>query len=408
MIIPRAAVNEICRRRQQNYAAARLLLPRALEGLKLERDQVQQHVEGVLTTLKPFLPDQVEYEVCVEDKCDVAETAQIDDGGQIVFINRHFIAFLRNFVELVSRGIRLGEGGQGVVDYNVSDDEKRMFGNGIGEYLSFGTPLSFPPRQSDELGPEAYIAAIEFVLAHEIVHRIEADKSGDRDLELDGFQDFCRLRGREYRCDRKAVALVLERRKELEMPEMAFLGAACALSAISWIEQFTPGYTPFSWEHPGSDSRVLRLHLEEPLSWWAAGLEGQPNGLTGAALRRAYRFMAALEESPKLIASPLNHLIHRCIDGGTPDHDLFEARVGEVFARGRVDHVARSLGAMWGSSERMAEEERAGRFEFPQGQLACELFGRMHEKLHASGAAAREIADEIVQAKEHRLNSPEP
>lgn len=408
MNIARAEVSEICRRRQQNYAAARLLLPRALESLKLERDQVQRHVEGVLGTLIPFLPDHVEYEVCLEDKCDVAETAQIDDGGQLVLINRHFLAFLRNFVELVSRGIRLGEGGRGIVEYEVSDDEKRMFGFGIGEYLNFGTPLSFPPRQSDELGPEIYIAAIEFVLSHEIVHRIESDKFGDRDLGLDGFQDFCRLRGREYRCDRKAVALVLERRKDLEMPEVAFLGAVCALSAISWIEQFTPGYTPFSWEHPGSDSRVLRVHLEEPLSWRAAGLEGQPNGLTGAALRRAFRFMAALEGNPKLIASPLNHLIQRCINSGAPDHDLFEARVGEVFARGRVERVARSLGAMWGSSEQMAEEERMGRFEFPQGQLACQLFSQMHEKLHTSDEAALKIADEILRAKEHRLNSPEP
>ena len=408
MIIRRAEVREFCRRRQQNYAAARLLLPHALECLKLERDRVQRHVEGVLETLIPFLPGQVEYEVCLEDKSDVAETAQIDDGGQLVLINRHFLAFLRNFVEVVSRGIRLGESGRGIVDYEVSDDEKRMFGCGVGEYLNFGTPLSFPPRESDGLGPEIYIAAIEFVISHEVVHRIESDKFGDRDLKLDGFQDFCRLRGREYRCDRKAVALVLERRKQLEMPEMAFLGAVCALSAISWIEQFTPGYTPSSLEHPGSDSRVLRLHLEEPLSWRAAGLEGQPNGLTGAALRRAFRFMAALECKPDLIASPLNDLIQRCINSETPDHDLFEARVGEVFARGRVEHVARSLGAMWGSSERMAEEERMGKFEFPQGQLACQLFSRMYEKLHTLGEAALEIADEIVRAKEHRLNSPEP
>lgn len=408
MIIPRAAVREIRRRRQQNYDATRVLLPRALESLKLERDRVQRHVEGILGALNPFLPRHVEYEVCLEDKCDVAQTVQIDDGGQLVFINRHFLAFLRNFVELVSRGIRLGDGDRGIVNYEVSDEEKQIFGSGIGEYLNFGTPLSFPPRESDELGPEIYIAAIEFVLSHEIVHRIESDIFGDRDLELDGFQDFCRLRGREYRCDRRAVALVLERRKELEMPEMAFLGAVCALSAISWIEQFTPGYSPFSWEHPGSDSRVLRLHLEEPLYWRAAGLEGQPNGLTGAALRRTYRFMAALEGNPKLIASPLNSLIHRCINSGTPDHDLFKARVGEFFARGRVERVARSLGAMWGSSERMAEEERSGKFEFPQGQLACELFSRLHEKLQTSGNDAPTVADEILRSKERRLKSPEP
>ena len=128
------------------------------------------------------------------------------------------------------------------------------------------------------------VSAIEFVLAHEMVHRIEMD-SADYNPDLTGFQDFCRLRGLEYRCDRKAAALILERRKHLAMPEMAFLGAVCALTAISWVEQFTPGRIPKSWHHPGSDSRVLRIHLEEPLLWKAAKLDGQPNGLTGAALR---------------------------------------------------------------------------------------------------------------------------
>jgi hypothetical protein len=41
-------------------------------------------------------------------------------------------------------------------------------------------------------------------------------------------------------------------------------------------------------------------------------------------------------------------------------------------------------------------------------QLACELFGQTHEKLHKSGAASREIADEILRAKENRMKSPEP
>ena len=272
-----------------------------------------------------------------------------------------------------------------------------------------GSPLTFPLGLENGLGPEIAVSAIEFVLAHEIVHRIEEDTK-TFDPELTGFQDYCRLRGLEYRCDRKAVALTLERRKSLDMPETAFLGAVCALMAISWVEQFTPGYLPGregSWEHPGSDSRVLRIHLEEPLFWKASGLEGQPNGLTGAALRRAFRFLAALEGNPKLIGSPLNHLIHRSIDTGTPDHDLFEARVGEAFARGRVMHVARSLGAMWSSSERMAEDERMGKFEVPQGQLACALFGRMHERLFGFGGAAKGIAEEITRAKEHRLSSPE-
>lgn len=406
-MIRRPELKEYLKGRQQNYAAARVLLPRALESLQFERNHVQAHIEAALGTLLPFLPSEVGFEAYLVDDCDVAETEAIDDGSQLIVVNRHFLAFLRNFAELISRGVRLGKDGSGIISYNVDDDEKTLFGRGIGEYLEFGTPLTFPVGSEEGLGPEIAVSAIEFVLMHEIVHRIEMD-SGDYDLDLTGFQDFCRLRGREYRCDRKAVALVLERRKHLDMPEMAFLGTVCALMAVSWIEQFTPGHIPESWHHPGSDSRVLRIHLEEPLFWKAIGLDGQPNGLTGAALRRAFRFMAALEEDPKLIVSPLNHLIQRCISSGTPDHDLFEVRVGEVFTRGRVEHVSRSLGAMWGSSEQMAMDERADKYEFPQGQLACALFARMHERLQTSGAAAREIADEILRAKEHRLNSAKP
>lgn len=331
-------------------------------------------------------------------------------GGQLVLVNRHYLGFLRNFVELIARGIRLGDGGHAMVSYGVDDDDKVQFGKIIGEYLELGAALTFPDGAEGGLGPEIAVGAIEFVLAHEIIHRLEGD-TDDFELELTGFQDFCRLRGREFRCDRKAVSLILERRKSIEMPEIAFLGAVCALTAISWVEQFTPGYVPGregSWHHPGSDSRVLRVHLEEPLFWRALGLDGQPNGLTGAALRRALRFLAAMESNPKLIAPPLNDLIHRCIAGSAPQHDLFEARVGELFWRGRVMHVANSLGAMWGSSERMAEDERKGRYEDPQGQLACAVFARMHDKLSAHGAAAREIATAITRAKEHRLSSPEP
>lgn len=411
-MIRSSEVGEYCKGRQQNYAAARALLPRALESVKVERDQAKGHVEAILSTIVPFLPAAVRYEVCLIDECDVAETQMVDDGRQLIVVNRHFLGFLRNFIELISRGIRFGEGGRAMVSYGVDDDDQAQFGKIIGEYLELGAPLTFPPSAEGGLGPEIAVAAIEFVLAHEIVHRIEGDaEDEDFDLELTGFQDFCRLRGREFRCDRKALALILERRRDIEMPEMAFLGAVCALMAISWVEQFTPGYVPGregSWRHPGSDSRVLRVHLEEPLFWKAAGLEGQPNELTGAALRRALRFLAALEGNPKLIAPPLNDLIHRCISGGAPDHDLFEARVGELFARGRVMHVAGSLGAMWGSSERMAEEERRGRYEVPEGQLACSLFGRMHDRLFAHGGAAREIATAITRAKENRLSSPEP
>ncbi|ESQ82986.1 hypothetical protein [Asticcacaulis benevestitus] len=406
-MIRRIELREYVKGRQQNYAAARALLPQAMEKLNFERAKVAENIEAVLSSLVPFLPSEVSYEVCLVDDCDVAETISVDDGAQLIVVNRHFIAFLRNFIELIARGIRLDDGGRGVVNYEIPEDERRIFGVGIGEYLNFGSPLISPSRQSGDLGPDIFIAAIEFILSHEIVHRIEGDDEGF-DLELDGFQDFCRIRGREYRCDRRAVALVLERRKGLDMPETAFLGAVGALMAVSWIQQFTPGYIPESWHHPGSDSRVLRVHLEEPLLWKAAGLDGQPNGITGAAIRRAFRFMAALEAEPKLIASPLNHLISSCIATGSPDHDTFEARIGEIFARGRAKHVAQSLGAMWGSSERMEEEERIGNFEFPQGQLSCALFSRMYKRLLAAGPAAGELAAEIYRAKERRLNSQEP
>ena len=404
--IRRSELSEYRKGRQQNYAAARTLLPQALEKLNFERSKVAENIEAVLSSLAPFLPSEASYEVCLVDDCDVAETVTVDDGAQLIVVNRHFITFLRNFVELIARGIRLDDSRNGVVNYETLEDDRILFGMGIGEYLNFGAPLTSPPRQSGDLGPDMYIAAIEFILSHEIVHRIEGDDEG-YDLELDGFQDFCRIRGREYRCDRRAVALVLERRKGLEMPEIAFLGAVGALMAISWIQQFTPGYVPESWHHPGSDSRVLRVHLEEPLFWRAAGLDGQPNGITGASIRRAFRFMAALEAEPKLIASPLNHLISGCIGTGSPDHETFEARIGEVFARGRAIHVARSLGAMWGSSEKMAEEERIGNFEFPQGQLSCALFSRMYNRLLAAGPAARELAAEIYRAKEHSERSHE-
>ena len=407
-MISRPDVRDYCLGRQQNYATARALLPKSFENLNIERETTQEHLDGVLETLLPFLSNEVVYETCLVDTCDVAETLRVDDGGQLICIGRHFIVFLRDFVEIVTRGIRLGDSGSAIVDYAVNEDDKKSLGCALGEHLNFGVPLTFLPRQSGEFGPDVYIAAIEFVLAHEIAHRIEEDSPDDRNLDLDGFQDFCRLRGREYRCDRRAVALILERRKGLDMPEMAFLGAICALMAIAWIEQFTPGYVPDSLVHPGSDSRVLRIHLEEELFWKASGLDAQPTRLTGAALRRVFRIMAALEDEPNFIVSPLNHLIHHCISGGTPNHERFEASVGEFFARGRVEHVARSLGAMWGSSERIAESEPAGVFKEPQGQLACALFSRMHDKMQSSGAAVREVAELILRARGHRVNLPEP
>ena len=143
-MIRRSEVGEYCKGRQQNYAAARALLPQALESLKAERDQVKDHVKAVLSTLIPFLPGEVSYEVCLVDDCDVAETRTVDDGGQLIVVNRHFLGFLRNFIELIARGIRLGEGGAAIVSYDVNDAEKAQFGRVIGEYLELGSPLINP------------------------------------------------------------------------------------------------------------------------------------------------------------------------------------------------------------------------------------------------------------------------
>lgn len=406
-MIPRADLSEYVRGRQQDYAAARALRPQALEGLKFVRDQHTSYVQAILESLTPFLPDGANYEACIVDSCDVADTIGIDDGGQLICVNRHFLSFMRNFIELVVRGIEATDDETIAVNWQVDDEDLLLFGRVIGEYLEIGVPLTSPPGGESELGPDIAVSSIEFVLAHEIVHRIEGDRAENNeaiDPELTGFQDFCRLRGREYRCDRKAVALTLVRRRELDMPEMAFVGAICALISMSWVEQFTPGF--FSGQegglhHPGSDSRVLRIHLNEPVHWRAADLSGQPNGLTGAVLRRAFGFLAKLESNPKLIASPLNQLIERCIIEGRPDHALFQARVGELFARGRTERVARSLGAMWGASKRMAVDELSGKFDFPQGQLACALFDQLFEQLTASGAAAKAIANEMAKAKDN-------
>lgn len=406
-MIPLAEVSEYVKGRQQDYAASRVLRPEALDGLRFVRDQYTAHIQTILKTLSPFVPNDINFEACVVDNCDVADTVAIDDGGQLICVSRHFLEFMRNFIELVVRGIQTSDDENFVVNRGVDDEDMKLFGRVIGEYLEIGAPLTFPPNSGGNLGPGISVSATEFVLAHEIVHRIEGDTAGASeaiDPELTGFQDFCRLRGREYRCDRKAVALTLARRRELEMPEMAFVGAICALMAISWVEQFTPGYFPGqdgSLHHPGSDSRVLRLHLEEQVSWRAAELDGQPNGLTGAVLRRAFRFLAKLESDPKLIASPLNRLIGNCISDGTPNHALFQARVGELFSRGRTGRVTRSLGAMWGASAQMATEERSGKFEFPQGRLACALFDQLFEQLASSSVAAKAIANEMTEAKDH-------
>ena len=231
------------------------------------------------------------------------------------------------------------------------------------------------------------------------------------DLTLTGFQDYCRLRGREYLCDQRAVGLLLLRRKQSEMPELAFLGAVTALLSLALAEQFTPGFTPGGeahLHHPGSDSRLLRIHLEEPLFWRAAKLEGSPNQITGAVLRRGFRFMGACEREPKMIASPLNVLMRRGTADGQQDHDLFERLVCELLARGKSRYVASALGSFWGSSELMRiEEHEDPTITDALGTRAVPLFDRLHSRLAESNYAARSIAEEMAAARARRLEHPE-
>ena len=193
------------------------------------------------------------------------------------------------------------------------------------------------------------------------------------------------------------------------MPELAFVGAISALLALTWVEQFTPGFSPggeASLHHPGSDSRLLRIHLEEPLFWRAAAIDGEPNQLTGAVLRRAFRFMNAFEKQPKLLASPINSLIRRATVGGGLHHDLFELLTGELLARGKVRYVARAMGSMWGSSILGRDEEHENpTISDRVGTLAVPLFERMHDRIMKAGQAAGAVAEELTNARDFQLAS---
>ncbi len=387
---------------QQDYSAARILNPDAATKVETERRLLSKQLEDIFETISPFLPGETKYEIHIADNIDVGSTIGVDDGGQVILLSRHYIAFLRNLIEMLFSGVTVGPDGVGAVKFAMTQEEREVYGKTLGEYLEVGVPLTFPKSKSDHIGPAVFVAAIEFIVGHELVHRIEAH--GDQsDLSLTGFQDFCRLRGREYDCDRRALGLVLLQRKNTDCPELAFAGGIAGLLALSWLEQFTPGFVPGGearMYHPGSDSRVLRLHTEEQLFWRAAGLEGVPSDFSGAILRRAFLFMGALEREPKLIASPLNHLVRRCISSGQPNHALFASLSGELFARGKVRHVARSLGALWGAAEMMAAEEHAdATITDIVGGPAMELFHALCARLHAGSHGARAVAAEMMDAK---------
>lgn len=307
-------------------------------------------------------------------------------------------------------GVELHADGGVSVQYGVSDAEAAAFGLLLGEYLEVGTPLTLSSRHGDQLSHDILLAALEFILAHEIVHQIEAH-SDVPDLSLTGFQDFCRLRGREFLCDKKAVALLLLRRTNSEIPELAFVGAVMALLAVGWLEQFTPGSQPGGDDklfHPGTDTRLLRCQLEEPLTWRAAGLKGEPNGLTGAILRRAFRFISAFESDPKLLVTPMNRLISGCLADDRGNAVRFKYKVGEWLARGRVDQVARLLGAFWGSAEVMSGEERADpTLTDLTATRSVPLFEEIYAQLSKSNAGARMVAEEMASARSYRREHPE-
>jgi hypothetical protein len=408
--IDRADVGDFLQSMQQDYTAANALHPGAEQKVQVESSALSHELNKTLETLVPFLPDGARYNAYAIDNVDVAMTAEVADGGQLILVGRHYIAFLRNMIDCLVSGITLGAEGSARIAFDLTEAETAALGNTLGHYLELGTPLIPATNQRDNLGPEILVAAIEFTLAHEITHRIEAHDDSP-DYTLTGFQDYCRLRGREYYCDKRALGLILHRRRETEMPELAFVGAACALLAMVWIEQFTPGFRPGfapdgepTLHHPGSDSRLLRIHIEESLYWRAAKLEGNQNHLSGAVLRRAFRFMSAFEAQPKLIASPLNELIRRATVGGEPRYELFEHLTGEVLARGKTVPVARALGYMWGSSILMSfEEHEDPSITDKTGKLAISLFERMHARIDGAGFAASTIAKEIVDAKNFHL-----
>lgn len=395
---------------KQDYDAARTLNADAVVNVLRDHRLVSEQVSAILGTLEPFLPaGGARYETHVVDNVDVGLTVGVSDGRQLILLSRHYIAFLRSLVELLTSGLTIGANGNAIAAFGLSDEEKSLFGHCIGERLNFGVPFLFSRLREDDLGPNVLVAAIEFLIAHEVTHQIEAH-TNELNLSLDGFQDYCRLRGREYFCDAKAVALLLHRRRDTETPELAFVGAVAAMLAISWGEQFTPGFTPggeTQLHHPGSDSRLLRIHLEEPLFWRAAKLGGDPTGLSGAVLRRAFRFVAACEREPALIASPLNALIRRSVVDGRQDHDLFARSFGEALARGRTLQVARNFGSMWGSSEVMRKEEQDDpTIKDVIGSLAVPLFERVHQRLSEGSFSAKVVADAMDAARRSRLEQP--
>ena len=99
-------VAEQIRSMQKDYSAADLLNPDAARGARYERDLLSRQIRSILDTLTPFLPGEVRYEAHLVDEVDVAETRGVRDGRQLILVGRHFIAFLRNLVDVLCQASR--------------------------------------------------------------------------------------------------------------------------------------------------------------------------------------------------------------------------------------------------------------------------------------------------------------
>jgi len=344
------------------------------------------------------LPAGLQCEVYVVDNIPAAATFNLSDGCQAVLIAYHFIRFLMGTVHMLTGGLLPKDDGSGYyVNWTVDDQERKYFGRLLGAYLEIGVP-GLDVNEPSDLEEQTLVAALEFVIAHEIVHGLEEDTLVIND-HLTGFQDYGRARAQEFRADRRALALVLSRRGEHNWPELAFLGAEICLLAFSWLEQFSLLRSQ-SLVHPHSDTRLLRVHLEEPAFWRAAGIHLDMSDLTAAMLRRAFRLQAAIEERPEELWSPINHLLGQCTSDGMSNSDMFLSVVSLWFAIAPTDLVAHSLGAIWGSAIRMRDEDsRIGQTDVRLlAQLA--LFDLLYERLVDGRVRAISVAYEMARVRD--------
>ena len=402
-VIARADVAEYVRGFLDTAAATRVLNPEALEGRTREREAIQTHVESVLRSFGPYLPSLPEtllFEAHIVDKVDVAQTIAVDDGGQLILLGRHFIAFLRSLIETLVEGLKIDPDGEIRVRFEVTDAERSLFGTMIGEYLELRATLPKKARRS-ELGSQLMEAAVEFLIAHEIVHAIEAH-SRSLDGGLTGFQDFFRLRAHEYQCDKKAAALVLLRRNESSVPEVGLAGCVVGMLAVMLIDELVPGPREGteSFFHPSPESRTLRLYFQGELVWRAANMKCVPRDLSGLILRRLILLQVGLENDARLLASPINMAVHQCAAKSQIDHESFAKCCGELFARGRVDQVATALGVLWGDALAYMSHLKGSMEVDSIEERAAHLLEELWRKLK-KGTGTMFVAELMAQARDH-------